>query len=84
MHLVCGLALLASIVNLADAASNSTHRLIQLRLWGQPNCHASNLGEEGVYDDQVGLCEPLDNYDIVRSVRVDTADSNCTRECKKT
>ncbi|OKP14215.1 hypothetical protein PENSUB_67 [Penicillium subrubescens] len=75
--------ILASAIALAGAASAAvvpTHRYVQLRLWGEPSCANLNLGEEGIYGDQVGQCNPLDEVDVVRSVSVERVDAGCTRE----
>ncbi|GLI73853.1 hypothetical protein PoHVEF18_002083 [Penicillium ochrochloron] len=73
--------ILASAIALAGAASAAvvpTHRYVQLRLWGEPSCATLNLGEEGIYGDQVAQCNPLDENDVVRSVSVERVDAGCT------
>lgn len=75
--------ILASAIALAGAASAAavpTHRYAQLRLWGEPECATLNLGEEGIYGDQLAKCNPLDENDVVRSVSFEAADAGCTRE----
>ncbi|KAJ5450053.1 uncharacterized protein N7458_006502 [Penicillium daleae] len=73
--------ILASAIALAGAASAAavpTHRYAQLRLWGEPECATLNLGEEGIYGDQLAKCNPLDENDVVRSVSFEAADAGCT------
>lgn len=60
------------------ATGNPVHRYAQLRAWGKPGCRASNLGEEGIYGDYIGLCLPFGNYDTIRSVSVESVESGCT------
>ncbi|KAI1829880.1 hypothetical protein DTO027I6_9239 [Penicillium roqueforti] len=67
-----------SLLGMVAATGNPVHRYAQLRAWGQPGCRDSNLGEEGIYGDYIGLCVPLDNSDTVRSVSVESVESGCT------
>lgn len=79
MHHIIALCLTASLMGVVVATGDPVHRYAQLRAWGQPGCRASNLGEEGIYGGYIGSCEPLDNYDTVRSVSVESIESGCTR-----
>jgi hypothetical protein len=75
--------IVASAITLAGAASaaaNPNHRYAQLRLWGEPECATLNLGEEGIYGDQLAQCNLLDENDVVRSVSFEAADAGCS--CK--
>ncbi|KAF4766450.1 hypothetical protein HAV15_010617 [Penicillium sp. str.  len=78
MYRIAALPLTVSLLGVVAATGNPVHRYAQLRAWGQPGCRASNLGEEGIYGDYIGSCEPLDNYNTVRSVSVETVESGCT------
>ncbi|KAJ6163794.1 hypothetical protein N7497_003773 [Penicillium chrysogenum] len=79
MHYITALSLTASLLGMVAATANPVHRYAQLRAWGQAGCRVSNLGEEGIYGDYIGLCKPLDNYDTVRSVSAESFESGCTR-----
>ncbi|KAJ5522391.1 hypothetical protein N7527_006506 [Penicillium freii] len=80
MYHITTLSLTVSLVGFVAATGNPAHQNSQLRAWAQPGCRASNLGEAGIYGDYIGSCEPLENYDTVRSVSVDEAvESGCTR-----
>lgn len=69
-----------AVAGAASAAGNPAHRYAQLRLWGEPGCTTLNLGEEGIYGDQLSQCNFLDENDVVRSVSFEGADDGCT--CK--
>ena len=83
MHYITALSLTASLLGMVAATGNPVHRYTQLRAWGQPGCRASNLGEEGIYGDYIGLCVPLGNYDTIRSVSVESVESGCTRTSRQ-
>ncbi|CAG8102774.1 unnamed protein product [Penicillium nalgiovense] len=78
MHYITALSLTASLLGMVAATGNPVHRYAQLRAWGKPGCRASNLGEEGIYGDYIGLCLPFGNYDTIRSVSVESVVSGCT------
>ncbi|KAJ6118186.1 hypothetical protein N7471_014063 [Penicillium samsonianum] len=78
MYHITTLSLTISLLGFVAATGNPVHRYAQLRAWGQPGCRASNLGEADIYGDYIGSCEPLDNYDTVRSVSVEAVESGCT------
>ncbi|KAJ5166823.1 uncharacterized protein N7482_005604 [Penicillium canariense] len=78
MHFVTIAASAVALAGAASAAAVPTHRYAQLRLWGGQECATLNLGEEGIYGDQLAMCNPLDVYDTVRSVRLEAADAGCT------
>ncbi|CAG7949080.1 unnamed protein product [Penicillium salamii] len=78
MHYITALSLTASLLGMVAATGNPVHRYAQLRAWGKPGCRASNLGEEGIYGDYIGLCLPFGNYDTIRSVSVESVESGCT------
>lgn len=83
MYHITTLSLTVSLLGFVAATGNLVHRYAQLRAWGQPGCRASNLGEAGIYGDYIGSCEPLDNYDMVRSVSVEAVESGCTRTSRQ-
>ncbi|CDM32838.1 unnamed protein product [Penicillium roqueforti FM164] len=78
MHYITALSLIASLLGMVAATGNSVRRYVQLRAWGQPGCRASNLGEEGIYSDYIGLYMPFSNYNIIRSVSVESVESGYT------
>ena len=80
MHFTTILTSTIALAGAASAAAVPTHRYAQLRLWGEPSCATLNLGEEGIYGDQLAQCNPLDENDVVRSVSFEAADAGCTRE----
>ncbi|KAF4771418.1 hypothetical protein HAV15_004142 [Penicillium sp. str.  len=57
MHYITALSLTAPLLGMVAATGNPVHPYAQLHAWGQPGCRASNLGEEGIYDDYIGLCD---------------------------
>lgn len=80
MYFTTILASAIALTGAASAAAVPTHRYAQLRLWGEPSCATLNLGEEGIYGDQLAQCNPLDENDVVRSVSFERADAGCTCE----
>ena len=80
MHFTAILASSVALAGAASAAAVPTHRYAQLRLWGEKSCATLNLGEEGIYGDQLAQCNPLDENDVVRSVSFEAADAGCTCE----
>lgn len=78
MHHFIALSLIASLMGVVVATGDPVHRYAQLRAWGQPGCRASNLGKEGIFGGYIGSCKPLDKYDTVRSVSVESIESGCT------
>ncbi|CAG8231618.1 unnamed protein product [Penicillium olsonii] len=78
MHHIIALSLIASLMGVVVATGDPVHRYAQLRAWGQPGCRASNLGKEGIFGGYIGSCKPLDKYDTVRSVSVESIESGCT------
>ncbi|OJJ99046.1 hypothetical protein ASPACDRAFT_120147 [Aspergillus aculeatus ATCC 16872] len=47
------------------AASFNNTRVIQLRLWGEPDCATLNLGELGIYGSQLNQCSSLTFGDYI-------------------
>ncbi|KAJ5491176.1 hypothetical protein N7539_002743 [Penicillium diatomitis] len=76
-------AILTSAITLAatvSAAAVPSHRYVQLRLWGQPQCEILNFGEEGIYGDQTEKCNELDPSSTIQSVKVERIDAGCVRK----
>ncbi|KAJ5935195.1 hypothetical protein N7466_004742 [Penicillium verhagenii] len=76
--LVASVAALAVTISAAPApASPANTRYVQLRLYGEAGCSAENLGELGVYGDDVNDCQSFGD-NIVQSVSFEYAINNCT------
>ncbi|KAJ5720831.1 uncharacterized protein N7483_008765 [Penicillium malachiteum] len=72
------LALAMSISAAPTPATPANTRYVQLRLYSDPACgQDGNLGELGVYGDDVNKCNAFGDY-TVESVSFEYAINNCT------